>query len=66
MMDKVLVNSREYDGKYVTIKSIDDPTVVGFGETPEEALNKAKEQGIADPFLLYIPDKDLVHIYHAG
>jgi len=63
-MDKTLVNSHEYDGKYVAIKSVDDHTIIGSGKTPEEALNKAREKGIADPFLLYVPEEDLVHIYN--
>ena len=66
MSNKILVNSHEYDGKYVAIKSIDDYTIVGSGDTPEEALNMAEESGITNPFLLYVPDKDLVYIFHAG
>jgi len=62
-MNKVLVNSNKYDGKYVALKSAEDNTIVGAGNTPEEALNEAKEKGISNPFILYVPDKDLVHIY---
>ena len=63
-MEKVLVNSNKYNGQYVAIASVEDNTIVGSGETPEEALNQAKEKGVQKPFLLYIPDKDLVHIYY--
>lgn len=65
-MNKILVNSDEYNGQYVAIKSVDDNTIIGFGNTPEEALNKAKEKGVTEPFLIYIADKDLVHIYYVG
>jgi hypothetical protein len=64
-MDKVMVNSYKYNGQYVAIKSAQDNTVIGSGTTPEEALNDAKEKGITDPFLLYIPEENLVHIYYA-
>lgn len=65
-MEKVLVNSNKYNGQYVAMVSAQDNTIVGHGNTPEEALNKAKKKGIKSPFLLYVPDKDLVHIYYAG
>jgi hypothetical protein len=65
-MARVLVNSDKYNGQYVAIKSAEDNTIISSGNTPEEALNKAKEKGIINPFLLYVPDKDLVHIYYAG
>lgn len=64
-MEKVLVNSNKYDGQYVAIVSADDNTIVGSGNTPEEALNQAKKKGIKSPFILYVPDKDVVHIYYA-
>jgi transketolase C-terminal domain/subunit len=65
-MDKVLINSNKYDGKYVALKDAEDTTIVGSGNTPEEALNEAKSNGISNPFILYVPDKDLVHIYYVS
>jgi hypothetical protein len=65
MMEKVLVNSDEYNGQYVAIISPDDNTIVGAGDTPDKALAEAQKKGIQNPFLLYVPDKDLVHIYYA-
>ena len=62
-MEEVLVNSDKYDGQYVAIKSSTDHTVVGYGISPEEALKEAERKGFPNPFLLYIPDKDTVHIY---
>jgi hypothetical protein len=64
-MEEVLVNSNKYDGQYVAIKSPTDHTVVGNGISPEEALKDAEKNGVSDPFLLYITDKDTVHIYYA-
>jgi hypothetical protein len=65
-MEKVLVNSNKYDGQYVAIVSAEDNTIVGSGSTPEEALNQAKKKGIKAPFILYVPDKDVVHIYYVS
>lgn len=65
-MDKVLVRSHKYDGKYVALKSEVDNTIVGSGSTPEEALNDAKGKGVSNPFILFVPDKDLVHIYNVN
>lgn len=65
-MEKILVNSTKYDGQYIAIISTEDPTLVGAGDTPVEALNEARKKGIENPFLLYVPDKDLVHIYYAN
>ncbi len=63
-MEKVLVNSDKYYGQYVAIKSAEDNTIVGAGDTPTKALEEARKKGIHDPFLLYVPDKDVVHIYY--
>ncbi len=62
----MLINSDKYDGQYVAIKSPDDSTIVGYGNTPEEALNVAEKKGIQAPFLIYIPDKDVVHIHYVS
>ncbi len=65
-MEKILVNSDKYYGQYVAMKSLDDNTIVGAGDTPDKALNEARKKGVQDPFLLYVPDKDVVHIYYVG
>ena len=64
-MEKILVNSCEYNGKYVAIKSHDDNTIVGSGETPEKAIKNAEEQGFLNPFLVFVPDENIVQIYYA-
>jgi hypothetical protein len=64
-MEKLLVTTDEYNGRYVAMKSFDDNTIVGVGDNPEEALKDAERKGFKNPVLLYIPEKDLVHIYSA-
>lgn len=65
-MERVLVNSDKYDGKYVAFIGVEDNTIVGSGDTPEDALKEAKGKGFQTPFLFYIPDKNLIHIYYVG
>lgn len=62
-MEKLLVTTDEFNGRYVAMKSFDDNTVVGVGDNPEEALKDAERKGFKNTVLLYIPEKDLVHIY---
>ena len=62
-METVLVNTNEYDGRYVAMKSFEDHTIVGVGDNPETALKDAVSKGYKDPVLLYVPEKDIVHIY---
>ncbi|OHE61272.1 MAG: hypothetical protein A2Z47_11280 [Thermodesulfovibrio sp. RBG_19FT_COMBO_42_12] len=62
-MEKVLVNSDEYNGRYVAMRSFEDHTVIGVGDDPETAMKDALSKGYKDPVLLYIPEKDVVHIY---
>ena len=62
-MEKVLVNTDEYNGRYVAMKSFDDHTVVGVGDDPETAMKEAISKGYINPVLVYIPEKEVVHIY---
>jgi hypothetical protein len=62
-MEKILVTTDEFNGRYVAMKSFDDSTIVGVGDDPEKALNDAEAKGFKNPVLLYIPEKDIVHIY---
>jgi hypothetical protein len=64
-MEKVLVNSDKYNGKYVAMVSAEDNTIVGSGGTPEEALKAAEEKGVKNPFLFFVPADDSAHIYCA-
>ena len=62
-MSKVLVKTNQYNGRYVAMKSFDDHTVVGSGKDPQTALQEAAEKGAKDPVIVYIPEKEMVHIY---
>lgn len=62
-MEKILVTTDEFNGRYAAMKSVDDNTIVGVGEDPEKALKDAEARGFKNPVLVYIPEKELVHIY---
>jgi len=65
-MERILVTTDEFNGRYVAMKSVDENTIVGVGEDPGKALKDAESKGFKDPVLLYITEKDLVHIYPIG
>jgi len=62
-MEKTLVTTDEFNGRYVAMRSFDDHTIVGAGDDPDSALKEAEAKGIRNPVLLYIPEQDIVHIY---
>ena len=61
-MDKVLINNNQYAGKYIAISNLKDTKIIGSGKDPEEALNEARKKKVPNPFILYVPDKDMVQI----
>ena len=62
-MERILVSTDEFNGRYVAMKNFDDNTIVGVGDDPEKALKDAESKGYKNPLLLYIPERDIVHIY---
>ena len=64
MSQLMLVNNGDkYSGQYVAVKSFSDRSVVSYGTQPVEVLKEAKDKGFAEPVLLFIPEKGMVHIY---
>jgi len=62
-MENPLVQTNEYDGRYVALRSFEDHTVVGVGDDPETALEDARANGVDEPVLLYVEEKGSVQIY---
>lgn len=62
-MEKLLVTTEQFNGRYVAMKSFDDNTIVGVGDDPEKALKDAESKGYKNPVLMFVPEKDTVHIY---
>jgi len=63
MNDNVLVKDDAYKGEYVAVADVKKNRVVGHGMAPQEALDMARSKGYEDPVLIYVPEKDSVHIY---
>jgi hypothetical protein len=58
-----LLNTDAYEGQYVALRSFEDRVVVGAGHDPATALGEAKKNGVDEPVLLYVEEKDRVQIY---
>jgi hypothetical protein len=63
-MAPVLVkDGGKYDGKYVAVRSFKNNKVLSSGHDPVQVLEKAKKKGARKPVLVFVPKKDMVHIY---
>lgn len=64
MKTRAMVNNGEkYGGQYVATRSFKDSTVVAHGTDFIRVHSQAKEKGIENPVVFYVPQKDMVHIY---
>ena len=62
-MIQTLVKNRKYIGKYVAMEDFTKPKVVGAGNTPTEAYEKAVSKGYDMPVIVFVPAKNMVQIY---
>ena len=58
-----LVDSTEYCGNYVAMKSLDDRTVIAWGPDYNTTLNQAKQRGVDNPLIELIPSEDDAFAY---
>ncbi len=65
-MEQTLIRERKYNGRYVAIKDFNDNVVIADGENPNDVYELAVKKGYPDPVILYIPLKDMVHIYNGS
>lgn len=56
-------DAEQYSGQYVAVKSFSDRDVVSFGPEPVKVVESAKQKGIDEPVLLFIPEKGILNIY---
>lgn len=62
-MVQTLVQSNDFIGKYLAMKSFEDATIVGSGNSPKEAYDEAQKQGYNEPVIAFMPVKGMVQIY---
>jgi hypothetical protein len=58
----LLKDGEKYCGQYVAMKSFSNRDVVSSGTKPATVLKEAKEKGVKDPVIFYVPKKDSVNI----
>jgi hypothetical protein len=59
----LLLNSEKYLGQYVALDSYKNRVVVCSGSDPALVFNRAKDKGIKDPIVFFVPEREMVHIY---
>ena len=65
-MEQVLIKEKKYSGQYVVIKDLSEPTVISYGNDPQQIYNEALEKGYFEPLIIFIPSKEMVQIYAAS
>ena len=62
-MEQILLKEKKYNGRYVALKDYSSHAVIADGKEPQDAYEAAIKKGCADPVILYVPVKGMVHIY---
>ena len=59
----LVANSERYSGNYVAKRSFKDKRVVSFGPDPVQVYEEAKQKGVRDPVVFFLPEKGVTQIY---
>lgn len=59
----LLKDGDKYSGEYVAIRSFTDREVISHGTDPIKVYNEAKNKGVKEPVIFYVPEEDVVQIY---
>jgi hypothetical protein len=59
----LIKESEKYGGQYVATRSFVDKDVISHGGDPLKVFNEAKDKGVNEPVVFYVPKKDVVQIY---
>ena len=62
-MEQALIKEERFEGKYVALRSLNDPSPVADGDDPERVYNDAVKLGVKSPLLLFVPIDGMVQIY---
>ncbi len=54
--ENILLETNEYVGKYVALKSFKDTTVVAYGTIPKLVIEEASSKGHLNAVLVFVPD----------
>lgn len=61
--ENILLETNEYVGKYVALKSFKDTTVVAHGTIPKLVIEEASSKGHLNAVLVFVPDNKVSHVY---
>lgn len=56
-------DSEKFGGKFVATRSFENKKVLSHGTDPAKVFNEAKEKGVKDPVVFYVPQKNITQIY---
>ena len=62
-MRQVLIKDKKYQGRYVALKDFDKPIVIAHSKDPLKVFKKSVAKGFKKPVVVFVPDKNVVHIY---
>jgi len=62
-VNALLNDGERYGGMFVALRSFSEKDVVCSGNNPSEVYTDAKNTGVDDPVLFYVPKRGMVHIY---
>lgn len=62
-MGNTLVKDKKFGGRYIALRDFGDEKVVADGKDANEAIRKAGQKGLKNPVILFVSEKDMVHIY---
>ncbi|MGD0077997.1 MAG: DUF5678 domain-containing protein [Sedimentisphaerales bacterium] len=60
---KVLIAEKEYEGKYVALRSMAERSVIASGDNPEFVAEEARKKGVHDPVIFFVPSRDITQVY---
>ena len=59
----LIKDSEKYEGKYVATKSFHHNDVIVSGNDPSDVIKQARQVGIKNPVVFFVPESNMVHIY---
>lgn len=62
-MQTLVMTDGRLANHYVALTSFSERKIVGKGKTPDEAFEEARKNGVNNPVILFIPEKNQVQVY---
>jgi hypothetical protein len=63
MCPYVFIQEEGFSGQYVATPSFSDSTIIAHGPDPIAVLEESKKNGVQDPIIVFIPEKDTTYVY---